>query len=181
MLIVGPTASGKTTLLVTLLRRCEVDARVLLLEEIAEIPSLKPNWIRIVAQQDNIEGAGRFELRRTLEQALRLRPDFLVIGEIRGKEAEVAIHAGQTGHRTGATIHGRSTQEALSRLKALGGGELVDRFLVDHRVLIFCLERGDRPKLVKIDAFDFGNRKEIWSAEMKKASRRNCPPRNPRC
>lgn len=118
LVIVGPTGSGKTSLLMALLKECALHERVVIIESLPELPRLSPTWVRLAARAANVEGLGAFGLPQLLVEALRLRPDRLVIGEVRGPEAGTLIDALATGH-TGvmATLHAGSAAAALQRLK----------------------------------------------------------------
>jgi pilus assembly protein CpaF len=119
-LIAGGTSSGKTTLLSALIGCVPHDERVVCVEDAEELRPAHPHVVRLVARPPNIEGAGAVILRDLLRQALRMRPDRLVVGEVRGAEVCDLLAALNTGHEGGAgTVHANSTQEVPTRLEAL--------------------------------------------------------------
>lgn len=124
LLIAGPTGSGKSTLLVALLAAYASKERVVILESIAEIPPLSPTWVRLLERLPNLEGIGAVPLERLLRESLRLRPDRLVLGEIRGGEAQPFLNALLSGHEGAmATIHAGSVNDARRRFVALAAGQ----------------------------------------------------------
>lgn len=119
-LISGATGSGKTTLLRAMLSEC-VGERILALEDVAELGLQNSNYISLQTRQSNIEGKGEISLERLVREALRMRPDRLVIGEVRGAELIVMLQALNTGHRgAGATIHANSFADVMPRVKSIG-------------------------------------------------------------
>jgi pilus assembly protein CpaF len=119
-LISGATGSGKTTLLRAMLSEC-VSERILALEDVAELGLQSSNYISLQTRQSNIEGKGEISLERLVREALRMRPDRLVIGEVRGAELIVMLQALNTGHRgAGATIHANSFADVMPRVKSIG-------------------------------------------------------------
>lgn len=120
-LISGGTGSGKTTLLSTLLGLVDPAERIVLVEDAAELRPQHPHVVRLVARPPNVEGAGQVELRDLVRQALRMRPDRLIVGETRGAEVADLLAAMNTGHEGGAgTVHANSAAEVPTRLEALG-------------------------------------------------------------
>lgn len=120
MVICGKTGSGKTTLLVSLLKEWAFAERVLILETLQEIPRLAPPWVRLVARAPNQEGLGGLSLDLLLQNALRMLPDRIVVGEMRQREATVFFHACQTGHAgVLSTLHAATPRAAKARLTAL--------------------------------------------------------------
>ncbi|HEY2763230.1 MAG TPA: ATPase, T2SS/T4P/T4SS family, partial [Pseudonocardiaceae bacterium] len=119
-LVVGGTGSGKTTLLSALLGCVPADERIVCVEEATELQPGHPHVVRLAARQRNIEGAGEVTLRDLVRQALRMRPDRLVVGEVRGAEVCELLAAMNTGHEGGAgTLHANSLTEVPARLEAL--------------------------------------------------------------
>ena len=119
-LISGATGSGKTTLLRAMLSEC-VGERILALEDVAELGLQSSNYISLQTRQSNIEGKGEITLERLVREALRMRPDRLVVGEVRGSELIVMLQALNTGHRgAGATIHANSFVDVIPRIKSIG-------------------------------------------------------------
>ena len=119
ILVCGSTGSGKTTLLNVLSREIPDDERVVTVEDAAEL-RLSGHVVRLEGRPANSEGVGAITLRQLLRHALRLRPDRLVIGEVRGAEAFDMLQALSTGHEGSmSTIHASSPDEALWRLETL--------------------------------------------------------------
>lgn len=119
ILVSGGTGSGKTTLLNVLSREIPASERVVTIEDSAEL-RLTGHVVRLEARPPNAEGAGEITLRSLLRQALRMRPDRLVVGEVRGPEALDLIQAMSTGHAGSmGTVHANGPAEALWRLETL--------------------------------------------------------------
>ena len=119
-LVVGGTGSGKTTLLAALLGCVPAGERIVCVEEAPELQPGHPHVVRLAARRPNIEGAGEVTLRELVRQALRMRPDRLVVGEVRGAEVCELLAALNTGHDGGAgTLHANSPAEVPARLEAL--------------------------------------------------------------
>ena len=119
-LIAGGTSSGKTTLLSALIGCVPHSERVVCVEDAEELRPAHPHVVRLVARPANIEGAGEIVLRDLVRQALRMRPDRLIVGEVRGAEVCDLLAALNTGHEGGAgTVHANSTREVPARLEAL--------------------------------------------------------------
>ena len=119
-LVVGGTGSGKTTLLAALLGCVPATERIVCVEEAPELFPGHPHVVRLATRQPNVEGAGEVTLRDLVRQALRMRPDRLVVGEVRGAEVCEMLAALNTGHQGGAaTLHANSPVEVPARLEAL--------------------------------------------------------------
>ena len=119
LVISGGTGAGKTTLLNLLASRIAPTERVVTIEDAAEL-NLPGHVVRLEARPDNAEGVGGITIRQLLRSALRLRPDRIVVGEVRGAEALDLISALNTGHRGSmTTVHANSPREALWRLETL--------------------------------------------------------------
>jgi pilus assembly protein CpaF len=120
-LISGGTGSGKTTVLSALLSLVPPDERVVLVEDAAELRPAHPHVVLLQARTSNVEGAGEVSLRELVRQALRMRPDRLVVGECRGAEVLDLLGALNTGHEGGAaTLHANTPGDVPARLEALG-------------------------------------------------------------
>ena len=120
LLISGGTGTGKTTLLNALLGEVEPRERIILVEDSEELRPRHPHVVRLVARAANVEGAGGVPLRDLVRHALRMRPDRLVVGEVRGAEVCDLLSALNTGHEGGAgTVHANSAREVPARLEAL--------------------------------------------------------------
>lgn len=119
-LIAGGTGAGKTTLLAAMLGEVPASERVICVEEAGELDPGHPHVVRLLTRPANVEGAGEVRMRDLVRQALRMRPDRLVVGEVRGAEVCELLAALNTGHEGGAgTVHANSPQEVPARLEAL--------------------------------------------------------------
>lgn len=120
-LVTGGTGSGKTTILSTLLGLVPQDERVVIVEDSTELAPAHPHAVRLQARTANVEGAGGVTMRDLVRQALRMRPDRLIVGEVRGAEVVDLLAAMNTGHEGGCgTVHANSAQDVPTRLEALG-------------------------------------------------------------
>jgi pilus assembly protein CpaF len=120
ILISGGTGSGKTTLLNALSAFIDPAERVITIEDAAELRLRQPHVVRLESRPANIEGRGRVTIRDLLRNALRMRPDRIVIGEVRGAEALDLLTALNTGHEGAlSTVHSNSTEDALRRIETL--------------------------------------------------------------
>ena len=120
-LVSGATGSGKTTLLAALLGGVPETERIVAIEDAGELQPRHPQFVRLVARPSNVEGAGAVTVRELVREALRMRPDRLVVGEVRGAEVCELLAALNTGHDGGAgTVHANSPAEIPARLEALG-------------------------------------------------------------
>lgn len=121
LLVTGAGGSGKTTLLGALLALAPPTERIVVLEDVAELRIAHPHVVSLEARQANLDGAGGLALDRLLREALRMRPDRLVVGECRGPETRDLLAALNTGHDGGAgTLHANSLADVPARLEALG-------------------------------------------------------------
>lgn len=121
VLFAGATGSGKTTLMAAWLSAAPPTDRIVLIEDVAEAPVEHPHVVGLECRQPNIEGAGGVDLARLVREALRMRPDRLVVGECRGAEVREFLAALNTGHRGGAgTLHANSLADVAARLEAIG-------------------------------------------------------------
>ncbi len=119
-LVSGGTGSGKTTLLNTLLSEVSDTQRLVLVEDASELRPDHPHVVGLEARPPNIEGAGEVTLRTLVRQALRMRPDRLVVGEVRGAEVVELLAALNTGHEGGCgTVHANSARDVPARIEAL--------------------------------------------------------------
>jgi pilus assembly protein CpaF len=120
-LISGATGSGKTTLLSTLLGVCHPSERLVLIEDASELNPVHPHVVCLESRHGNLEGGGAVDLGELVRQALRMRPDRLVVGECRGAEVRELLTAMNTGHTGGGgTIHANTAAAVPARLTALG-------------------------------------------------------------
>ncbi|GGG73507.1 TadA family conjugal transfer-associated ATPase [Corynebacterium pelargi] len=121
MLIIGGTGSGKTTLLGALLAQVDPRERIIGIEDTAELRPDHPHFVSLVSKTHNTEGKGEVRMEQLLRQALRMRPDRIVLGEIRGAEVVDLLAALNTGHDGCAgTVHANTVEEVPARLEALG-------------------------------------------------------------
>jgi pilus assembly protein CpaF len=119
-LVTGGTGTGKTTVLATLLSRVPDQERIVLVEDSGELAPAHPHVVRLEARTANVEGAGTVDLRALVREALRMRPDRIVVGEVRGGEVVELLAALNTGHDGGAgTVHASSAAALPARLEAL--------------------------------------------------------------
>ena len=120
-LVSGATGSGKTTLLATLLGLCRPGERLVLIEDASELNPVHPHVVSLESRHSNLEGGGAVGLGELVRQALRMRPDRLVVGECRGAEVRELLSAMNTGHTgAGGTIHANTAAAVPARLTALG-------------------------------------------------------------
>jgi len=131
MLILGGTGSGKTTLLNILSRYISNDERIVTIEDSAELALQQPHVVRLETRPPNIEGKGQIVQRDLVKNALRMRPDRIIVGEVRGEEVLDMLQAMNTGHDGSlTTIHSNGPRDALHRLENLvlmAGHTLPDR------------------------------------------------------
>ena len=127
-LVTGGTGTGKTTLLSALLSLVDARDRLLLVEDAGELAPAHPHVVRLEARPPNLEGAGAVSLRDLVRQALRMRPDRVVVGEVRGAEVVDLLAALNTGHEGGCgTLHANSAGDVPARLEALATVAGLDR------------------------------------------------------
>lgn len=120
-LISGGTGSGKTTLLAALLSVVDPSERLVIVEDATELRPRHTHTVGLESRPANIEGAGAISLRDLVRQALRMRPDRLIVGEVRGAEVVDMLAALNTGHEGGCgTLHANSAADVPARLEALG-------------------------------------------------------------
>jgi pilus assembly protein CpaF len=139
-LVTGGTGSGKTTLLNALLGLVSPTERLVVVEDTRELAPQHPHVVLLQTRPPNIEGAGVVSLQDLVRQTLRMRPDRLVIGEVRGAEVVDLLTAFNTGHAGGsATVHANSAADAVPRLEALAalGGLRRDAL---HRLVVAALD-----------------------------------------
>ncbi|HEX4370795.1 MAG TPA: CpaF family protein [Rhizomicrobium sp.] len=120
ILISGGTGSGKTTLLNTLTAFIDVDERVITCEDAAELQLQQPHVVRLETRPPNLEGQGQITMRDLVRNCLRMRPERIILGEVRGAEAFDLLQAMNTGHDGSmGTLHANSPREAISRLESM--------------------------------------------------------------
>ncbi|MEP7161486.1 MAG: TadA family conjugal transfer-associated ATPase [Dermatophilaceae bacterium] len=119
--VTGGTGSGKTTLLAALLGEVGHDERVVIVEDVRELAVVHPHAVRLEARAPNVEGRGGIDMVALVRQSLRMRPDRLVVGEVRGGEVRELLTALNTGHEGGAgTLHANAVNDVVVRFEALG-------------------------------------------------------------
>lgn len=119
IIVSGATHAGKTTMLSAMIAASPIEHRVVTVEETFELAVDLPDVVALQARQPSLEGGGEVTLRRLVKEALRMRPDRLVVGEVRGAEALDLLLALNTGVPAAATVHANSAADALRKLSAL--------------------------------------------------------------
>jgi pilus assembly protein CpaF len=131
VVVSGGTGSGKTTLLNCLTRFIEHDERIITCEDAAELQLQQPHVVRLETRPPNLEGQGQVTMRDLVKNCLRMRPERIIVGEVRGPEAFDLLQAMNTGHDGSmGTLHANSPREALSRIESMitmGGFSLPSR------------------------------------------------------
>ena len=168
LLITGAGGSGKTTALGALLGLAHPSDRIVTIEDVAELRIDHPHVVTLEARQANLEGAGEVGLVRLVREALRMRPDRLVLGECRGPEIRELLTALNTGHDGGAgTLHANSLDDVPARLEALGalaglGPSEIARQAVSAIHTVIHLERvGSARRIAQIGRFAFNSRDRL--------------------
>ncbi len=171
IMVVGPTGSGKTTLIGALSRLIDPAERVVSLEDTAELRLQCSNVVRLETRPANSEGIGEVSLRRLVLNALRMRPDRLVVGEVRGAEAFDLLLALTSGHRGCLTsCHATGAAEGLRRLETLAalaevsvGADGVAQLVGDAIDAVIVTERsGSRRQVASIDVMVGGRLQNRW-------------------
>ena len=128
IIILGATGSGKTTLLNALLNLINPNYKILTIEDTPEINIKNQNWVRFVSRA-TLSGNFDITMMDLAKLSLRYRPDYLVIGEVRGKEIEALVHASASGHGSITTFHGSRPTDAVTRITDLLSNDLAKLFL----------------------------------------------------
>ncbi|CAN5418596.1 ATPase, T2SS/T4P/T4SS family [soil metagenome] len=161
ILVSGATQSGKTTLLGALLASARPDERVVTVEETFELSVAGADWVAMQCRQPSLEGTGEISLRRLIKEALRMRPDRLVVGEVREAESLdllIALNSGLPGMCSIHANHARDALAKLSTLPLLAGRNIDSSFVLPTvasaiDVVVHAeLERGGRRRVVEIVA-----------------------------
>jgi len=159
--VTGGTGSGKTTLLSALLSCADPRERVVLVEDAGELRPRLPHVVRLEARAANVEGAGGLGLPVLVRQALRMRPDRLVVGEVRGAEVADLLLALNTGHEGGATtLHANGVADVPARLEALGAlaglgrAALHSQVAAALHVAVHVERRGSTRRVAAVGVFD---------------------------
>lgn len=154
-LVSGGTGSGKTTLLNALLSAADPDERLVVVEDTTELRPEHPHVVGMEARPANVEGAGAIDLRTLVRQALRMRPDRVVVGEVRGAEVVDLLAALNTGHEGGCgTVHANSAADVPARLEglALAAGmplpAVHSQMAAALEVVVHCIRGRDGRRLV---------------------------------
>lgn len=168
LLVTGAAGSGKTTLLAALLGEASHAERIVAIEDVAELRIAHPHVVSLEARQANLEGAGAVGVERLVREALRMRPDRLVVGECRGSEVRELLAALNTGHDGGAgTLHANSLADVPARLEALGALAGLSPFAIARQAvsaigLVLHLEhRGTRRALAAIGRLGLDERDRL--------------------
>jgi pilus assembly protein CpaF len=150
----GGTGSGKTTLLAAMLALVSSGERIVVVEDVRELSVDHPHVVRLQGRAPNVEGRGGVTLVDLVRQALRMRPDRLVVGEVRGAEVREMLAALNTGHDGGCgTVHANAAQDVPARFEALGalaglGRDAVRTQLASALEVVVHLERTGGTRLV---------------------------------
>ncbi|HYQ61889.1 TadA family conjugal transfer-associated ATPase [Actinophytocola sp.] len=160
--VTGGTGAGKTSLLNALLGEVSPDERIVSVEDAAELSPNHPQFVRLIARPPNVEGAGEVTLADLVREGLRMRPDRLVVGEVRGAEVCQLLTALNTGHDGGAgTVHANSPAEVPARMEALAALGGLPRAALHsqlsaafHVVLHMRRERDGSRRLTDVGVFD---------------------------
>lgn len=153
--VTGGTGSGKTTLLGALLAEVPPEERVVLVEDVRELAVAHPHVVRLQGRAPNVEGRGAVTMVELVRQALRMRPDRLVVGEVRGAEIRELLAALNTGHEGGAgTLHANSPEDVVARFESLGalaglGRDAVHAQLVSAISVVVHLRRQHSRRVVE--------------------------------
>jgi pilus assembly protein CpaF len=152
--VTGGTGTGKTTLLGALLGEVDVRERLVIVEDVRELAIVHPHVVRLQSRPANVEGRGEVGLTSLVRQSLRMRPDRLVVGEVRGAEVREMLAALNTGHEGGCgTLHANTAVDVVARFEALGalaglGPNAVHAQLVSAVQVVVHLRRSAGLRLV---------------------------------
>jgi len=167
ILVSGGTGSGKTTLLNALSGFVDPSERVITIEDAAELRLRQPHVVRLESRPANVEGRGRVTIRDLLRGALRMRPDRIVIGEVRGAEALDLLMALNTGHEGAlSTVHANSPEDALRRIETLA---LMAGVGLPHEAIREQLGRG-LDLVIQLARLSDGTRRVVEVAEVVRAA-----------
>jgi pilus assembly protein CpaF len=167
ILVSGGTGSGKTTLLNALSGFIDADERVITIEDAAELRLRQPHVVRLESRPANVEGRGKITIRDLLRGALRMRPDRIVIGEVRGGEALDLLMALNTGHEGAlSTVHANSPEDALRRIETLA---LMAGVGLPHEAIREQLGRG-LDLVIHLARLSDGSRRVVEMAEVVRAA-----------
>ncbi len=168
ILLSGAGGSGKTTLLAALLGLADHSDRIIAIEDVSELRVDHPHFVALESRQPNLEGAGEVGLQRLVREALRMRPDRLVLGECRGPEIRELLSALNTGHDGGAgTLHANSLGDVPARIEALGALAGLDPTAIARQTIsaidaVLHLERRDGVRrLAQVGGFALDDRDRL--------------------
>ena len=148
ILILGPTGGGKTSLLNALLNMVNPNYKILTIEDTPEINIVSGNWVRFMSRT-TLGGNFEVSLNDLAKLSLRYRPDYLVIGEVRGKEIEALIHGSASGHASLSTFHGARPIDAVTRISSLLSTDLAKLFLQTIWAFIIVGSRKEEDRTVR--------------------------------
>ncbi len=167
LLVSGGTGSGKTTLLNALSGYIGASERVVTIEDAAELRLRQPHVVRLESRPASVEGRGEVTVRDLLRNALRMRPDRIVIGEVRGAEALDLLTALNTGHDGAlSTVHANSSADALARIETLA---LMAGLGLPHEAIAEQVQRGI-DLVVQLERRASGERRVVEIAEVVRAA-----------
>ncbi len=163
--IIGPNGAGKTTLLNALSERISDDERIVTIEDAAELQLKQQHVLPLEARPKNIEGEGEIAIRDLLRNSLRMRPDRIIVGEVRGGEALDMLQAMNTGHDGSlSTVHANSPRDALHRVETMvlmAGYDLPMRAIREQ--VASALEL-----IIQLDRMDDGTRRVVAICEVQR-------------
>lgn len=158
VVVAGAVGAGKTTLLSSLAACIPADARIVTCEEVFELQIARPDVVAMQCRQVNLEGAGAVTLRDLVRESLRMRPDRIIVGEVRGPETLDMLLALNSGAVGMTSVHANSAREAIRKLTTLPllAGENLDRRFVASTVascvdlVVFCERGADGRRITEI-------------------------------
>jgi len=163
LLITGATGAGKTTLLASALSLVDPRERIVVIEESGEVMPAHPHVVRLVERRPNVDGVGAVSLSTLVREALRMRPDRMVLGECRGAEVREVMLALNTGHRGGlATLHANSVEDVPARLMGLASlADMSPRAAAMHAgaafdAVIHVVREGGRRRVAQVGVLECG-------------------------
>jgi len=163
ILVSGGTGSGKTTLLNCLTGPIDHGERIITIEDSAELQLQQPHVVRLETRPPSVEGTGEISMRALVKASLRMRPERIIIGEVRGAEAIDLLQAMNTGHPGSmGTVHANSAREALSRIEsmvAMGAANLPHRMVREQIATAINL-------IVQVARLRDGSRKVVQVSEV---------------
>ncbi|WP_291379596.1 ATPase, T2SS/T4P/T4SS family [Demequina sp.] len=175
LILSGATGSGKTTLLASCLAQVDAAERIVLIEEAGEVRADHPHVVRLVERAANVDGAGAVGLSRLVREALRMRPDRIVLGECRGAEIRDVLLALNTGHRGSlTTLHANAAEDVPARLVGLGAlADLSERAVALHAAAAFggvvhLVQQDGRRRVAQVALLDMadGRLRTVPAAEV---------------